>query len=218
MTTQNIPQLTCETREKLGSRYAQRLRKQGRVPAVVYGHGEQPVHTHVSYDTLIDILHDHAHLVEAVIDGQNAPCLIKDVQWNYLGSKIVHVDLARVDLSEEVEVEVDIQFVGEPKALQQAGTMLEHPLTILTIKCRADQIPEAIEVDIENLTPDEPLTIADLTLPEGIVAVDDPETLVVHIVEVRQTEEEEEAVADEAAEPELIGKKKEDDTDENEKE
>jgi len=219
MNAHDIPQLTCEPRERVGTRYAQRLRKQGRIPAVIYGHGEAPVHSHVSYEDLKNILHDHAHLIQAVIDGQTASCLIKDVQWDYLGSHIVHVDLTRVDLSEEVEVEVDLNFEGEPKALQEEGTMLEHPLTTLTIKCRADQIPDGITVNIEHLTADEPLTVAGLVLPEGVAAVDDPETLVAHIVEVQEVEEEEPIVDEDAAEPEVISKKKDDDEDgEEEKE
>src|SRR5690554_1476781 len=102
MATKEMPKLKTEARERLGTRYARRLRAEGKLPAVVYGHEQEPVSVTVDAGELQDILHSHAHLVEVDIAGQTGPCLIKDVQWDHLSTTIIHVDLTRVDLSEEV--------------------------------------------------------------------------------------------------------------------
>ncbi len=207
MSTKQMQRLTTEPRQRIGTRYARRLREGGRLPAVIYGHGQDNLSLTVDAEQFMEILHSHAHLVEVDVAGKIEPCLIKDVQWNYLGSEVLHIDLTRVDLTEEVEVEVALELIGEPKALQQAGAVLDHPLTELTILCRADSIPEKITVDIENLELGDTITVADLTLPPGVKAVTDEEQLVAQISEVEEAVEE--PVAAEgaaAAEPEVIGK------------
>ena len=151
------------------------------------------------------LLH-HAHLVNVQLDGQTESCLVKAVQWDHLGANIIHVDLARVDLSEEVEVEVGIEFVGEPKAIATPGSVLNHERDALWIKTRADNIPETITVDQSQVNADSPLTVADIPMPEGVVCIDDPETVVVSIATVAELPEgDDEAGA--GAEPEVIGRK-----------
>lgn len=207
MAQQTMPRLETQTRDRIGTRYAARLREAGRLPAVVYGHGQDPVHVSVDAKHFVEVLHHHAHLVEVSLDGKTEACLIKDVQWDHLGKKIIHADLARVDLTEEVEVEVDLEFVGEPSALNQPGALLEHPETTLTVSCLANNIPESIKVDIGNLGVDEAITVADLKLPEGVKAVADEDTIIARITIVEETEEEA-APAEATAEPEVIGRGK----------
>lgn len=210
MSTHTIPKIDAELRDRLGSRYAARLRETGRLPAVVYGHKKDPIHICVDNKTFYDIVQHQAHLLEVVIDGRGESCLIKDVQWNHLGDQIVHLDLTRVDLSEEVEVEVELIITGEPKELKEGGKILEHPVSMLEVKCRADAIPNQIELDVSELTSEEPITVADLKLPPGVVAVTDAETILAQIQEVREVEEEVEVAAEAAAdEPEIIGRDKE---------
>ncbi len=208
---QDIPTLETTARDKTGSRYSARLREAGQIPAVVYGHKQDPVHVAVDAQVITGLLHENTQLVNAQVAGKTEPCLIKDIQWDYLGDHIIHVDLARVDLSEEVEVEVELELTGDPKSLQEAGAVLDHPLSTVTVKCRADAIPERLIHDISELTTDAPITVADLTLPAGVVAVTDPETIIAQ-VQIMAEIEEEEAVEAEAAEgePEVIGAKKED--------
>ncbi|MCC6679560.1 MAG: 50S ribosomal protein L25 [Phycisphaeraceae bacterium] len=206
MTTKQMPRLSTEPRQRIGTRYARRLREGGRLPAVIYGHGQDNLALTVDAEQFMEILHTHAHLVEIDVAGKAEPCLIKDVQWDHLGSQVLHIDLTRVDLTEEVEVDVALALVGEPKALQQAGAVLDHPLTALTILCRADSIPEKITVDIENLELGKSITVADITLPAGVKAVTDQEQLVAQISVVEETVEEPVAAEGAAAEPEVIGK------------
>ena len=198
-------QLQAQPRERVGTRYARRLRETGRLPAVVYGHGEGSASVSLDATAFRDILDAHEHLVEVMTDGHSQPCLIKEVQWDHLGRRPVHVDLTRVNLEEEVEVEVEVLLRGEPIALEEPGAVLNQPLNILTVLCKANNIPDNIRHDIDGLTLDGTVTVADLTLPEGVTAVDDPETVVALITIVAELPEEDE-VEGAGDEPEVIGR------------
>ncbi len=141
---------------------------------------------------------------------QTEACLIKAVQWNHLSSEVIHLDLTRVDLTEEVEVEVEIELLGEAVGLKETGAILDQTLTELTVRCRADSIPERITHDVSELGVGEMVTVGDLKLPEGVEAVDDPETAVVQISVVEELPEPEELEPEGAAEPEVIGKAEKD--------
>lgn len=205
MAKNNIPEVQTQVRERLGTRYAARLRQEGRLPAVIYGHKQDVVSISLDYREFTDLLHDHVHLIQAVVDSKTEPCLVKDVQWNHLGTQIIHVDLARVDLTEEVEVEVDLEITGETRALDQAGAILNHPENTITVACRADAIPEIITVDISELDVNESITVGDLKLPSGVRAITDADTVLAQIQIVEETPEEEEA-PEGAEEPEIIGR------------
>lgn len=208
MATQQLLKIEGQTRSNLGSRTTAKMRGQGRLPAVVYGHKQAPIHISFDQKEATDLLHQHAHLVEVVVDSKIEPCLIKDVQWDHLGSNILHVDLARVDLTEQVTIEVDLALTGEPVGLKESGSFLQHGSNQLEISCLASQIPDQIKVDISGLGVGDQITVADLKLPSGVTAISDGETLVASIQIVA---EEAEPIEGEAAagEPEIIGKKEE---------
>ena len=209
MATQQIPQIQGKIRNELGSRPAAQARKIGRMPAVIYGHKQDP--THVSFDEkeVTDLLHQHAHLIEVTVGSKKEPCLVKDVQWDHLGSQIQHVDLARVDLTERVTVEVDLALAGDPIGLKESGAFLQHSLDQIQVTCLASQIPDQIKVDISGLEAGHSLALTDLKLPEGVTAVGDPDTVIASIqIVTEEVEAEEEAPAG-GAEPEVIGKKEE---------
>ena len=207
MANREIPKIETEVRDRLGTRYSRRLREAGRLPAVLYGHGQDPLHVSVQAGAFADILHHGAHLLEVMVNGKAEPVLVKAVQWDHLGEHIVHVDLTRVDLTEEVEVELELELVGEPKALDTEGAILDHPVASVTVKCRADSIPEKLTHDIDALGLEEAVTLADLKLPAGVSLADDmdPETVVAQI-QIMAEEPEEEAAEAESAEPEVIGR------------
>jgi len=208
MATQTIPQLSAEVREKLGTRYTRRLRDQGQLPAVVYGHGEKPLHVSVSGKELVDLLHHNAHLVELSVGSETVPCLVKEVQWDHLSAHIIHADLTRVDLNERVTVDVEIELFGDAEApgLKEDGAILEQPLANLQIECLATDIPEKIRVDVSGMNAGDSITVADVSLPDKITASSDPETTVAHIAIVQEVSEEEIAGEAGEAEPEVIGR------------
>ena len=208
MATSTIPTVTIQPRSQTGSRESRRLREQGQLPVVIYGHGQDPVHGSVDYRTFTDLLHDGARLIEADTGGKGDSCLVKDVQWDFLGTTILHVDLNRVDLTESVTVTVELALKGEAPGLKEPGTYLEHPLTELDVTCRADSIPDQIDVDVSKLDVGGMIYASDLTMPPGVELASDGELLIAHVATVTVTEEEEEeAEAAAEGEPEVIGRK-----------
>ncbi len=212
MATHEIPQLDASVRADTGKRSAARLRKEGRLPGVVYGHGQDPVHVAVDSKALNHLLHENAHLLNFNIDGNTDSVLIKDVQWDFLGDTIIHADFTRVNLSESVTVEVELEFVGEAVGLKENGAYIEHPTTMLEVECRADSIPSSIRVNISEMNVGDTLSVADVQLPDGVTAVTDEDTPVAAIHMAAAEEEEAEGLEEAAAgEPEVIGAKKEED-------
>ncbi|MEX0741404.1 MAG: 50S ribosomal protein L25, partial [Phycisphaeraceae bacterium] len=152
------PRIKAAQRDRLGTRYAARLRSSGKLPAVVYGHQEDPAHVAVDREELLHHLHEGSHMLELELDdGKTETCLVKDVQYDYLGTDIIHVDLTRTSLTEEVYVTVSIELKGREEApgLKEDGAILEQPLVELEVRCRANAIPDEIVVDISKLEANE---------------------------------------------------------------
>lgn len=210
MSTTETPTLEVTARTKTGTRYAKRDREAGLIPAVIYGHKEGAVHVTVDAKALTDILHHDAHLIDIKLDGKSEHTIIKAIQWDTFGRHIIHADLERVDLSETIEVEVEIQLIGEPAALKEAGTVLDNPTTMVKISCRADAIPSHLEHNIADLPMGEPVTVSDLTPPAGVTIVMPEDQMICQIQGVKVKAEVADAIeGDDSAEPEVIGKDKE---------
>ena len=176
------PVLEAETRTKLGSRYSHRLRQAGRLPAVVYGHKQGPVHVSVDARTFNDIADSSAHLIEIKVDGNAEPCLIKAIQYDHLDRHAVHADFARVDLDEAVEIELAIEFTGEAEGLKEAGAMLDVPHGEVVVSCKANAIPDNLTFDISSMQIDVPVHAKELPLPDGVTLVSEPEMTIAQIV------------------------------------
>lgn len=174
------PNLPAERRERHGSRYAQRLRKAGRLPAVVYGHGSDPMSISVDAKEALAHLHHGNHVFNISVDGESSEtCLVKDLQFGYLGDDVIHVDFARVNLDEKVKVLIQLDFHGTPIAGQKGGAIVVHDLAELEIECAVRNIPEGLRVDLDAF--DDVVHVSDLTLPEGVVPVTPGSTLVLHV-------------------------------------
>lgn len=211
------PKLKAETRDRLGSKYAARLRKAGKLPVVIYGHGREVAHASVEASEIIEQIEDGAHLIELALDKGSETCLIKDIQFDYLGTTIIHLDLTRVDLDEEVTVEVPVHLKNDEncKALEVTGAILQHALTSIEVSCKANNIPDEVVIDVAELEVGETITVGDITLPEGVICELSDDTLIVMINVVE--EQEEEAPEDAAsAEPEVIGAADRDEDEEGE--
>ena len=205
MSTATQPKIHAEVRDRTGSRYAARNRAKGMLPGVIYGHKQDPIHVSVNAKELIELLHHNVHVLEVEVGGKSEPCLVKDVQWDHLSKHIIHVDLARVDLNEEVEIELELKLIGEAVGLKVAGALLEQAAATIEVKCRANAIPEFLTHDVSALEVGDSVLVSDLKLPAGVTAVSDPDTLVAHI-SVTKEEVEEEVAAEGTDEPEVIGK------------
>ena len=202
------PKIEARPRDKTGSAYARRLRKTGRLPAVIYGHKKDPVAVSVDEKEILLHLHQGAHVMEVNVAGIGSQTvLVKDLQFGYLGDNVLHIDFARVDLEEEVHVQVALNFSGEPHAAAQTGAILSHDLTSLEVICRVDRIPEEIKVDLTWMGEGTLITVGQIELPTGVRTRISPDTPVSHISFVKKEEEtvgEEVEVVEGAAEPEVI--------------
>jgi large subunit ribosomal protein L25 len=203
-----MPVLKVTKREERGSRRMRRLRGEGFIPAVIYGHKQEPQSVSLSeHEVDMAILHGE-RLLEVDFDGKTQNALIKDVQYDTFGKKVLHVDLTWVDLDERVEVTVPIVLKGTPVGVSEGGGVLQQTAAEVTIECFVRSIPEELVVLVGAMRVGDHLTMADLPLTDGATLVDDAET---SIASVHMMAEEAAAPAEEptTAEPEVIGEKKE---------
>lgn len=200
-----MARLKATKREALGTRKVRPLREQGKVPAVVYGHGEaaEPI-TLDKHDVELAVLHGE-RLLEVNIDGSPQNVLFKEIQYDTFGQEILHVDLARVSLDERVEVTVPIELRGTPAGAADGG-VLQQVAAEAQVECLVTAIPEEIRVSVNDLKIDDAIYMRDLPLRDGVKLLEDEDAMVCSVTVVAE-EEVEEAEAEEAAvaEPEVIG-------------
>jgi len=200
------PTIPAEPRERVGSRYAQRLRKAGRLPAVVYGHKQDPVAISVDAKETLRMLEHGSRVFELAIgDGATETVLVKDLQFGYLGDNVVHIDFARVDLNEEVTVNVHLKFVGTPEEAKKAGAVVQTDHTEIPVTTTVARIPDEIRVDLSAMQ-GTTLTAGEIPLPTGCVLAEDASISIISISFVAEEAEGEAAeVGGEGEEPERIG-------------
>ena len=180
------PTVAATLRERLGTRYTRRLRAQGLLPVVIYGHGEKPVSAAVNAKEMLGHLHHGSHVINvALAGGASQTCLVKDLQFGYLGDDVIHVDLARVNLDEIVRVNVRIEFFGECAASKKPGAVLTHDMAELAINCKVRDIPESVRADLSAMQ-GEMLSAADLKLPAGITLAIDPHAPVARVITIAE--------------------------------
>jgi len=165
-----------QDREK-GKKACRRIRTTGWIPGIIYGHKQDPVPVVLPAHDLEQALRKGAHVLTIDLGGVREQVLVKDVQWDHLGSSMVHVDLARVDLHERVKVNVQVVLRGTPKGAAEGG-VLEQVLSEMEVECVVTQIPESLRVNVAELGVGQALHIRDVPLPEGVVATGDPDTVV----------------------------------------
>jgi large subunit ribosomal protein L25 len=200
--------LKAEIRDHTGSKDAIRLRKNGRIPAVVYGHKQKSVAVSLDRNTLVEELHHGHRLMDVQIGRKKEKMIVKDLQYDYLGKDIIHVDLMRVDVTETVKVAVPVELKGIAKGTHEGG-IIEECTDHLEIECRATDIPESVIVSVKEVGVGDTLHAGDIELPDGVKLVSPPETLLVtcHLVAAARTTEEIEKET--PVSPEVIGEVKE---------
>jgi large subunit ribosomal protein L25 len=208
MSTQSAATVTAETRTQLGSRANKRLRDSGKLPGVIYGHKLSVVPITLPKKEVVRYLDKGAHLFAVTVEGTAENVLVKDVQYDHLGSDVLHIDFARVDLNERVEVTVPLELKGTPKG-EADGGVLQQAVMELAIECIVTGIPDAIRHNVADMALDSTLHLKDIKLPEGVKALQDPDLIIASVKEIAEEVTTEAAEAT-TAEPEVIGKKKED--------
>jgi len=201
--------IQANKRQDLGTRQARRLRLEGLVPAVLYGHRRDPVHLSVLQKDVERLIHAGTRMLDLEIGGTVETALLKDIQYDSMGDHLIHVDLARVAMDEKVDVTVRVELHGLAKGVSSGGIM-DHLVQDIELRCFPADIPEKIRIEVADLDIDQIIHIRDLPPVAGVEYLQDPDTPVVAIhPPVAVKAEEAEEVPAEAAEPEVIGERRE---------
>ena len=191
-------QMVAEARSQFGKGAARKLRVAGKVPAVVYGHGAEPMHVSVPAHEMMLVARRANALLELKLDEGKKLVLVKDVQRDPVRQVIEHVDMVEVRKGEKVTVDIGVHVEGEPFS----GTMVQTENLSVTVEAEATNIPEWAIVSVDGLPEGTQIHAGELALPEGSELVSDPDALILSIVLPRAAAEEDETVEGEAAEGE----------------
>jgi large subunit ribosomal protein L25 len=208
--------LIAERRAGRGSQGARRLRRQGLVPAVVYGHKEATLSLALPRSEVEKAIRHGVRVVDLRADGKEEKALIKEVQWDHLGKDLLHVDFARVAIDERIVITVPLELRGTAPGVSAGGT-LDQPMHTLSVECLAISIPESIRVPVGELQIGSAIHVRELVLPPDVKSMADPDAIVVQVTApVAEAEAPVVAEVPEQAEPEVIGKQKVEEEEESE--
>lgn len=177
MSTETDTKVQAELRENFGKGFARRLRAAGKIPAVIYGHGTDPVHVALPGHQMSLLVRRANVVLELDVAGTTQLTLVKDVQKDPVHQVIEHIDLLVVKKGEKIQVDVPVVVTGEPFA----GTIVNLDAPSVSLEVEATHIPEHIEVDVEGLEEGTHITAAELSLPRGASLAIEPDVLVVAI-------------------------------------
>jgi large subunit ribosomal protein L25 len=184
--------IAVETRKDVGTTGARAVRKAGRVPAVVFGHGAAPAAVSIDARALEELLHGgrRHHLLTISVDGgANDTALLRSVQRDPVSRRVVHIDLQRVGQSESISTSIPIQVTGSAPGVKDSGGVLDIVTHMLEVTGPANELPEQIEIDVSGLGLREHVPAGDVKLPKGFTLVTSPETIVVSCESPRTHEE-----------------------------
>jgi len=203
--------LKVELRQSRGKRHARRMRLAGSIPAVLYGHGEANLSLKARAEQVQAIVRHGARVVD--LEGAvSEKAFIRALQWDTYGVDVLHLDLTRVSADEKVQVMVALELRGEAPGVKDGG-VVSQLLHQVKIECLAISIPEKLHLSVNALKLGDSLTIGNIELPAGTTMLTELEAVVVQCVEPKA--EEELAAPSEGAEPEVIGRKAEDEEEES---
>lgn len=207
--------LKATPRRETGKGVARKLRASGEVPGVIYGHGREPQPLTVNareFDRLAERIRITSTVIELTLDGRTARTLIRELQRHPIKRDVLHIDFQELVAGEKVNVSVPLRFIGTAEGVKSAGGILEEVIHQLHVRVDPANIPDHVDVDVTPLTIGHGLHVGDLTLPEGIEVLDDPETTVCTVTapkaEAEPAPAEVVAAPEAAPEPELIRKPK----------
>ena len=193
--------LQAELGRELGSSATRRLRRENKIPGVLYGLGDEPVSVAVAYGELRAALSTDAGLNQLInldLGGDKALSIVKELQRHPVRDEVIHVDFLRVDPDQELSVEVPIILLGEARKVTDESGMVDQTLFALEVLATPTTIPNELTVDISELEINESVRVADIVLPAGVRTEVDPEEAVAVGTVTRSTLES--MAADEAAE------------------
>ena len=177
--------LVAHTGRTTGSAESRRLRREDKIPGVLYGQGMEPVVLHVERRDLRQALSGSAGtntVLNLQVDGKTYPAIVKELQRHPVRRTVSHVDFLQVNLSEVVTVAVPVRLDGEAKAVLSNGGLVDPAVDTLDVSTTPGNIPDEIVIDITAMQPGDVIRLADLSLPAGVTALGDPEMPVVTVI------------------------------------
>ena len=209
----NQVSLKARQRTDTGKQVAKALRRDGALPAVVYGSGVSSTPLTLDYREFEGFLRKtrgESVVINLEIEGmEDKKALLRDIQRDYLRNQLLHADFQQIRMSDRITTEVSLVMIGEPIGVTRDGGVLDQSLRVVEISCVASEIPEHLEVDISELSMGDTIHISDLSF-ENVEIVTDGEVAVVSVLTPMAEEPEEEEVDLEQEEPEIIGQARED--------
>ncbi len=197
-------QLKAEIRQQTGSSTSAKLRKQGRLPAIIYGHKQEPVAITLDAHDFVEQLHHGQRLMDVRIDKKSQKVIVKDLQYDYFGKDVIHADLMRVDITERITVTVPIVIKGTAKGAEEGGVITQHK-DHLEVECQVTDIPESIVVSVKDMKVGDTIHANDIQLPAELKLLSDPAMLMVSCSLVTEVKTTEEVEAVTPVVPEVIG-------------
>lgn len=205
--------LEAQARERKGSRESRKLRRTGFIPAVVYGHKQESATISLPADAFLDALKAGGRLFTLKTTKGDENAFIAEMQHDTLTDAVIHVDFTRVDMNEQISLEVAIKLKGTPTGVVKGG-LLEEMKAHTRVRCLPTAIPKHIEIDISSVEIGHALYLKDLALPAGVTLDEAGDHMVVRVVEKVEEVAAPAAAAATPVQPEVIAKKKEEETEE----
>jgi large subunit ribosomal protein L25 len=205
--------LEARRRVKTGKEITKKLRKEGFIPAVLYGPGDEPTPLQIESRSLVSVLREGKGeniIITLSIDGEKKEgkkVLIREIQHDPLLGNILHVDFQHVLLTKKITVKIPVHLVGIPVGVQKDGGILQHVLRELEIECLPGDIPEKVELDVTALKIGDSIHVKDVKI-EKVEILSDPEGSIITVVPPTVFKEEVVPAAEEVKEPEVITEKK----------
>ncbi len=178
---ENLMTLKAESRQGVGKKIAKKLRKEGRIPAIIYGEHKESIPISLLKSDVKTILKSETGgntVLRIQRDNIQVDAMLKDIQYDYLSDNIIHVDLIRVDLNKSVNVSVPVVTKGEPVGVKVGGGIFDFITRKIKIRCPVSKIPKEFTIDVADLHPGHSIKIEDMEVEDGIKILSDPHTVI----------------------------------------
>lgn len=201
--------IEVKKREETGKGAARKLRRNGLIPGVIYGGSREPQALTVDPNDLKGKIHSNA-IIDLDIDGEEETVMIKDFQKDVIKEEIIHVDFQQISMDDPINITVPIKLVGDAPGVREGG-VLQQLMREVDIEVLPSDIPEELELNIDDLTLSDSLEVGDLEIPEEVSVINSLDDVIVTVVAPSEEvdEEEEEELEEEFIEPEVIGEEEE---------
>ena len=197
--------LNAKKREAINKKGTKAIRREGRVPAIYYFHGQDSTPLSIDEKEFRGVLSSDSNIIElAFDDNEKTKCVVRDIQWDPVSSKPVHVDFLGIKMTEKITMQIPINLIGTATGVKNEGGIQQQLLRELEVEALPADLPEHLEVDVTELELGDAIHVRDIEI-DKVKILNDPEQSIVSISHPRVEEEVEEAKVEETTEPEVIG-------------